>query len=315
MLQFRGQFPLPPRAAPNAGGWARHSWGWVRHLSPDSPVSYTDFRYLPAKMAFWAWHASCQAWFMFSKNVEVWIFRHLVGSLDLYLPLAVEAEPVDPYAILLGIDECLDLPAELVQRVGFQPAFEDRVLHPRSEILERVRQAVDGAVNEVMEATYTYMSQSLNTAQGNSDADLRRSAPGPLLLSQSLNTDQGNSDATIGRHDLHVRFWSQFLNTDQGNSDGITFGRLWIIYVKVSIPQYRSGQFGRLPYQGSSRSRRAIRRIRVISRIGSCGARAFSSPGASHLLGEFSFQRELLPTKCTSKPSSFNRRRSRRSWR
>lgn len=83
---------------------------------------------------------------MLSKNVEIWIFRQLAGSLDLYLTLAVEAEPVDPYTILLGIGKRLDSSAELGQTVSVQTAFEDRVLHPLSKVLERVRQASTPAI-------------------------------------------------------------------------------------------------------------------------------------------------------------------------
>src|SRR4051794_35013420 len=100
----------------------------------------------------------------------------------------------------------------------------------------------------------------------------------PVLtgLSQSLNTDQGNSAkfcATLerwpGRRSLNpsiqirairtlggwlrkqgVAIVSQSLKTDQGNSDSLYV--LWpaALIIFVSIPQYRSGQFGQRALQG-----------------------------------------------------------------
>jgi hypothetical protein len=63
-------------------------------------------------------------------------------------------------------------------------------------------------------------SQSLRTAQGNSDslnlANFRKALADP---SQSLRTAQGNSDLGVGSG-VRCCAWSQSLRTAQGNSDG-----------------------------------------------------------------------------------------------
>jgi hypothetical protein len=75
-----------------------------------------------------------------SKNVDFRVFREVAGAMDLDVPLTIQAEAVEPHAVLLGIDQQLDPVAELAQAFGVQPAFEDRVLHPFAEVLERVSQ-------------------------------------------------------------------------------------------------------------------------------------------------------------------------------
>jgi hypothetical protein len=70
-----------------------------------------------------------------------------------------------------------------------------------------------------------------------------------LGKSQSLNTDQGSSDCGKRRlRSHHGALESQSLNTDQGSSDLYRPLRLKILG-DVSIPQYRSGQFGQHPSQ------------------------------------------------------------------
>jgi hypothetical protein len=56
------------------------------------------------------------------------------------LPLAVEAEAVDPDPVLFGIGQSLYPAAQLAEGFGVQPAFEDGVLDALAEVLERVRQ-------------------------------------------------------------------------------------------------------------------------------------------------------------------------------
>ncbi len=53
-----------------------------------------------------------------SKNVHVWIFGDRAHSLDLHLPVAFQAEAVEADAVFQGIDELLDLLAEIVQGSG-----------------------------------------------------------------------------------------------------------------------------------------------------------------------------------------------------
>ena len=79
--------------------------------------------------------------------------------------------------------------------------------------------------------------------------------------SQSLNTDQGNSDVLSLYYLARKIEASQSLNTDQGNSDGSFVFLPEDHLSQVSIPQYRSGQFGRVrsslttvPSLGSSQS-------------------------------------------------------------
>jgi hypothetical protein len=89
-------------------------------------------------------------------------------------------------------------------------------------------------------------SQFLNTDQSNSDHGDPISFEIWNSQSQSLNTDRGNSDHL--RSDI-IRMYgveSQSLDTDQGNSNLGHPERPLPGDGPVSIPQYQSGQFGRL---------------------------------------------------------------------
>ena len=77
---------------------------------------------------------------MLSKIVGIRIFYELSRALDLHLPLAVEAEWIDPYAIFLGIDFRPDSAAQLPELLVVQAALEDGVLHPFPEVFQGVRQ-------------------------------------------------------------------------------------------------------------------------------------------------------------------------------
>src|SRR6476661_4893855 len=83
---------------------------------------------------------------MLSKIVGIRICYELSRALDLHLSLAVEAEWIDPYPILLGIDLHFDSAAQLPELLGVQTALEDGVLHPLSEILQGMRQPRSPAI-------------------------------------------------------------------------------------------------------------------------------------------------------------------------
>ena len=95
-------------------------------------------------------------------------------------------------------------------------------------------------------AEHLLKSQSLNTDQGNSDPirSTSRSTTMPMRLNPSIQirairTEQKGLE-NAGTYDE-----SQSLNTDQGNSDKEGFVHTPGYHCsRVSIPQYRSGQFG-----------------------------------------------------------------------
>ena len=72
-----------------------------------------------------------------------------------------------------------------------------------------------------------------------------RQPSSPATPSQSLNTDQVSSDAGRKMDDLFTTYTekSQSLNTDQVSSDMVVLNFASGM-VSVTIPQYRSGQFG-----------------------------------------------------------------------
>ncbi len=89
------------------------------------------------------------------------------------------------------------------------------------------------------------LSQSHSTDQGSSDDDIGVMATPAAFQSQSHSTDQGSSDYVLTQDVFFAVKESQSHSTDQGSSDDgfdhdSSFGDL-----RVSIPQYRSGQFRR----------------------------------------------------------------------
>src|SRR5215210_6337792 len=122
-------------------------------------------------MAICRWHDFCQArsllstgkslppdlidtlslrlldtWRPMSKNINLRVFRELAEPEDFRPAAAVGTETVDPDAVFLRRDQTLDPETQPLHLIGFQKALEDGVLHPCSEILQRMGQLRPSAV-------------------------------------------------------------------------------------------------------------------------------------------------------------------------